>query len=60
MKTRILKASDYAINFACSLLKKGEVVAIPTETVYGLAGDSSNPEAIKKISMRKVDPWIIL
>jgi L-threonylcarbamoyladenylate synthase len=30
-------------------LQAGELVALPTETVYGLAGDASNPKAIKKI-----------
>ena len=34
----MLKAGEEAIKLACELLKKGEVVAVPTETVYGLAG----------------------
>lgn len=34
---------------AVELLKKGEVVAYPTETVYGLAVDATNPKAIQKI-----------
>jgi L-threonylcarbamoyladenylate synthase len=34
---------------AIALLKSGEVVAIPTETVYGLAADASNEAAIQKI-----------
>jgi len=41
---------------AIALLKKGEVVAIPTETVYGLAADARNPEAIKKIYSVKERP----
>lgn len=32
-----------------SLLKSGEVVAFPTETVYGLGADALNPDAIKKV-----------
>ncbi len=43
---------DEAIN----LLKQGEVVAIPTETVYGLAADASNPEALQKIYAMKKRP----
>lgn len=31
------------------LLKKGEVVAFPTETVYGLGADAWNPDAIQKV-----------
>jgi len=34
---------------AVELLKDGNVVAVPTETVYGLAGDALNPSAIAKI-----------
>ena len=34
---------------AIAELKKGEVVAIPTETVYGLAADATNDAALKKI-----------
>lgn len=41
---------------AIALLKKGEVVAIPTETVYGLAADASNPEALQKIYTVKERP----
>ncbi len=38
-------------------LRAGEVVAIPTETVYGLAADAKNPEAIKKIFHLKERPF---
>ena len=34
---------------ASRLLKKNELVAIPTETVYGLAGNAYSNSAIKKI-----------
>lgn len=34
---------------ACMLLKKGEVVAVPTETVYGLAADATQDHALNKI-----------
>ena len=34
---------------AASRLRHGEVVAIPTETVYGLAADATNDLALQKI-----------
>ena len=56
METKLLKATNEAIDLACELLKKGEVVGVPTETVYGLAGDSTNNEAIQKIFDAKGRP----
>ncbi len=56
METKLLKANEESIFLACELLKKGEVVAVPTETVYGLAGDSRNSIAIKKIFEAKGRP----
>lgn len=44
------------LNFASELIKTGEVVAFPTETVYGLGGDALNPEAIRKIYSIKGRP----
>lgn len=41
---------------AIALLKRGEVVAIPTETVYGLAADASNDTALQKIYALKQRP----
>jgi len=41
---------------ALSLLKKGELVAIPTETVYGLAGRIDSEATIKKIFQLKKRP----
>jgi L-threonylcarbamoyladenylate synthase len=41
---------------ASKLLKQGEVVAIPTETVYGLAANALNPEAVTKIYDAKERP----
>lgn len=39
-----------------TLLKKGEIVAFPTETVYGLGADAQNPDAIKKVFETKGRP----
>lgn len=41
---------------AIHLLKQGQVVAIPTETVYGLAADASNEDALHKIYATKQRP----
>src|SRR5471032_1637247 len=41
---------------ALRLLLAGEVVAFPTETVYGLGADASNPQAVAKIFALKGRP----
>lgn len=45
-----------AMDEALALLGAGEVVAIPTETVYGLAGDATNGAAVAKIFEAKGRP----
>lgn len=44
------------IQKADNLLKQGELVVIPTETVYGLAADAMNPKALQKIFHLKNRP----
>lgn len=44
------------INLALERLDQGDVVAIPTETVYGLAADATNETAIRKIFAIKKRP----
>ena len=44
------------IEEAASLLNAGELVAFPTETVYGLGADASNPEAVARIFAAKGRP----
>lgn len=46
----------YSISKAIELLEAGEIVAIPTETVYGLAGNGLNEDAITKIFEAKNRP----
>ncbi|MGV7245006.1 L-threonylcarbamoyladenylate synthase, partial [Caballeronia sp. M23-90] len=41
---------------AAALLDAGQLVAFPTETVYGLGGDAGNPEAIERIYAAKGRP----
>lgn len=49
-------AAAEAIGPALALLGAGEVVAIPTETVYGLAGDATNGAAVARIFEAKGRP----
>ncbi len=48
--------ADEATEQALALLEAGEVVAIPTETVYGLAGDATNGAAVARIFEAKGRP----
>ncbi|MEP9385776.1 L-threonylcarbamoyladenylate synthase [Mesorhizobium sp. KR9-304] len=51
----ILKTGE-GMERALALLEAGQVVAIPTETVYGLAGDATNGEAVARIFEAKGRP----
>jgi L-threonylcarbamoyladenylate synthase len=44
------------LDFAIEILQKGGTVAIPTETVYGLAADATNEAAVRKIFHAKGRP----
>lgn len=46
MKTLLLTGSQLAT--AAKLIQQGELVAFPTETVYGLGADATNVAAVKK------------
>lgn len=48
--------SDREIKNAVAVLCAGGLVAFPTETVYGLGADASNPEALKKVFAAKGRP----
>ena len=56
MKAQVLSPSIENIKIAAEALKQGDVVAIPTETVYGLAGNVFNPNAVTKIFETKERP----
>ena len=49
-------ATSADIDAAVAALRAGELVAFPTETVYGLGADASNPEALKKVFALKGRP----
>lgn len=52
----ILAADDASIAAAAELLHAGQIVAVPTETVYGLAADANNPDAVARIYAAKGRP----
>ena len=49
MQTRIVTITPESIDEAKNIIKNGGLVAMPTETVYGLGGDARNDEAVKRI-----------
>ncbi len=54
--TRILAPEPTAIGESAALLRAGELVAFPTETVYGLGADATNGTAVAKIFAAKGRP----
>jgi L-threonylcarbamoyladenylate synthase len=54
--TEAFTGSDRDIARAAGLLAAGELVAFGTETVYGLGGDATNPDAVAKIFAAKGRP----
>ncbi|WP_438823089.1 L-threonylcarbamoyladenylate synthase [Methylobacterium frigidaeris] len=56
MPTRRLAADDAGVSEAGALLRAGRLVAIPTETVYGLGADASDPAAVAGIYAAKERP----
>jgi len=62
MKTKILKINPKKIDLnkikiAAEVIKKGNLVAFPTETVYGLGADALNKQAVAKIFKAKERPF---
>lgn len=56
METRVLPFADESIAEAARLILAGEPVAVPTETVYGLAADATNAGAVARIYEAKSRP----
>lgn len=56
MNTKILKINDNSLNLSKNLILKNELVAFPTETVYGLGGLATSDEAVNKIFKAKGRP----
>jgi len=56
METRVLPFNDKAVAEAARLILAAEPVAVPTETVYGLAADATNAQAVTRIYEAKGRP----
>ena len=61
MNTKLLKIDDpevqsEAVEQAAAVIRNGGLVAIPTETVYGLGANALNPQAVKNIFLAKGRP----
>ncbi len=52
----VTPATDSAIADAAARLRAGDIVAVPTETVYGLAADAANSQAVAAIYRAKGRP----
>ncbi len=55
-ETQVLPFGEAAIARAAELVEAGEPVAVPTETVYGLAADATNAQAVARIYAAKGRP----
>src|SRR5688500_2681951 len=55
-RTEVRPFGPEAIAAAAALIQAGEAVAVPTETVYGLAADATNAEAVARIYAAKGRP----
>lgn len=56
METRVLLPTDENIEYVAKLLNNGEICGIPTETVYGLAANAMDSNAVSKIFAAKGRP----
>jgi len=56
LKTQILPANETAVAAAARCLAEGGLVAFPTETVYGLGADATNPMAVARLYQAKGRP----
>src|SRR5690348_2207581 len=53
---RVVRATQVEIETAVQALRNGELVAFPTETVYGLGANAQNPAAVRRIFEAKGRP----
>ena len=56
MKTLVMKPDAAAIEQAAKHIREGELVGLPTETVYGLGANALNPDAVRAIFEAKGRP----
>jgi L-threonylcarbamoyladenylate synthase len=61
--SKVLEANRANLDYCAQLLRDGDVVGMPTETVYGLAGNALNEASVRKIFEVKgrplIDPLIV-
>jgi len=55
--SNIFKVNNKNLSKAVKCLKKKQIIGVPTETVYGLAGNAYSKESIKKIYLLKKRPF---
>lgn len=56
METELLTPDEAGLQKAAELIREGQVVGMPTETVYGLAADATNRDAVAKVFVAKGRP----
>ena len=56
MTTQLLSTTEHDLQTAAAIIRSGGLVAIPTETVYGLGANGLDPEAVRKIFLAKGRP----
>lgn len=56
VSTELRRCDERAIAYAAELIRAGQAVAVPTETVYGLAADARNSDAVARIYAAKGRP----
>lgn len=56
MDTKLLKTNTNDLHIAANIIRSGGTVVFPTETVYGLGADATNPSAVEKIFKAKGRP----
>ncbi len=54
---RIIKIDDNSAKIAVSILRNGGLVVYPTETLYGIGADATNPDAVHKLIKYKDRPF---
>lgn len=56
METKLLAANEESLAWGAELLRRGELVAFPTETVYGLGANALDSAAVREIFAAKGRP----
>ena len=56
METKLLAANEESLTWGAELLRRGELVAFPTETVYGLGANALDSAAVREIFAAKGRP----